>query len=827
MNPNKDVHMIGHAHLDPVWFWPWTEGMSEIKSTFKAALDRLKEFPEFIFTCSSAAFYEWLEEAFPDVFAEIQKYVREGRWLPVGGWYVEPDLNIPCGESFARHGLYSQRYYLEKFGRICTVGFNVDSFGHGAMVPQILKKSGMDSYVFSRPRENENCEIPEIFQWESADGSRVLATRLTLYGGPSYRGKARPEVLRERIGWKREFEDDLPRMFFYGVSNHGGGPTIATLLELQRICREDSHVLWSDPARYAETMKGIKLPVWKQDLQIHAPGCFTAVLEIKQQNRRTETALLSAETLGALAHMTLGVPQRPQRIRDAWKRLMFNQFHDVLCGCCTPSACEDAMAGFGYARQIAGEQSNRALQQITWQIDTLGDDELPNSKDNGWKLWGFADRGTPMVVYNPMPFAVEVPVKAGGVLGRITDAAGDELRTQKVHNAVTSGDPGWDHQWDTLFMAKLPPLGYATYWLHQGENESAPDDMLICREDLLENRFLRVELDKATGGILQITCKSTGNTYLTAPGSVGVVMDERESDTWGHGILSYRKECGRFGAPVFRCLEFGPVRAKVRVTTSFGGSLLRQDYILERDARHLDIAVCADWREQHKMLKLEFPVNVSGESYTAEIPYGTVVRPADGTEKPMQRWLDLSADGRGLAVVNDSNYAADVLGSTLRMTVLRSPKYADHNGERDENGERDPFGEFTEQGRRFVRFRLVPHEGDWRRAGVPRHAAVVNTPVHPVYETYHKGKLPQCLSGLELDAPGVSAVALKEAEEGGAYILRCCESFGEHADCRIALPMISRSWQASFTPWEIKTFRIPYDPALPVVETDLLERGTE
>ncbi len=824
MNPGKDVHMVGHAHLDPAWFWPWTEGMSEIKSTFKAALDRLEEFPDFIFTCSSAAFYEWLEEAFPELFSKIQKYVREGRWLPVGGWYVEPDLNIPCGESFARHSLYSQRYYLEKFGLICDVGFNVDSFGHSAMLPQILKKSGMDSYVFSRPRENENCVIPEIFRWESDDGSRVLATRLTAYGGPSYRGQAHPERLRERIGWKREFEDDLPRMFFYGVSNHGGGPTIATLRELERIMAEDPHVFYSGPAIYARAMEGKSLPVWKHDLQVHAPGCYTAVLELKQQNRRTETALLSAEALGALAHMTIKAAQRPERLKDAWKRLMFNQFHDILCGCCTPSVCEDAKVTFGFAKQIANEQANRALQQITWQIDTLGEDELPNSKDAGWRLWGFADRGAPFVVYNPMPFEATLPVQAGGVCSAVTDETGKQQLLQKVHNAVTSGDPGWNHQWDTMFMAKLPAMGYATYWLHQGEHENAKDESLVCSELLLENEHLRVEFDPVTGGILQMRCKDTGKTFFRAPGSVGVVIDERDSDTWGHTVLSYRKECGRFAAPEFRCMEHGPVRARLRVTTTWGDSILRQDFILDRGAKHLDMELSVNWREQHKMLKLEFPVAADADSYTAEIPYGTIRREADGTEKPLQRWIDLSSSDLGLAVVNDSTYAADVMDSTIRMTVLRSPKYADHNGDRDENGRRDPYGEFTEQGERHVKFRLVPHDGDWRKAGVMQHAAILNTPVHPVYETYHKGRLPQRLSGLSISAPGVTAVALKEAEEGGAYILRCCESFGETAECELTLPLIGRSWQAAFTPWEIKTFRIPYDAARPVTETDFLER---
>lgn len=412
MNPSKEIHMIGCAHLDPVWLWPWTEGMSEIKSTFQAALDRLDEFPDFIFTCSSAAYYEWLEEAFPDIFAKIQKYVAEGRWVIVGGWYVQPDVNIPCGEALARHGLYSQRYYLEKFGKICRTGYNLDSFGHSAMLPQLLHKSGMDSYVFSRPRLFENADIPELFTWRSADGSQVTGVRMQAYGGPGFQGKSRPDLLADRIAMRRDTEGDLPRMYFYGVANHGGGPTIATLKELERIRQKDEYVLYSSPDAYIMTLKDTALPVWEQDLQVHAIGCYTAHLPIKQLNRRAETGLLSAEALGAIAHMALGTPQRRERLKDGWKRVMFNQFHDIICGCCIPEAYRDAAASYGYAQEIANEQANRALQQITWNIDTLGDDDLPRSKDEDFKLWGFSEKGTPLVIYNPMPFPVEMPVEA-------------------------------------------------------------------------------------------------------------------------------------------------------------------------------------------------------------------------------------------------------------------------------------------------------------------------------------------------------------------------------------------------------------------------------
>ena len=179
---DKKLHMIGNAHLDPVWLWNWQEGFQEVKATFKSALDRMREDENFVFTCSSAAFYEWVEENNPKMFQEIQKRVKEGRWEIVGGWWIQPDCNIPSGESFIRQGLYGQRYFQEKFGVTAKTGYNVDSFGHNGNLPQILKKSGMDHYIFMRPMPLEKGLPGRIFRWKSMDGSEVTAYRMRSRG---------------------------------------------------------------------------------------------------------------------------------------------------------------------------------------------------------------------------------------------------------------------------------------------------------------------------------------------------------------------------------------------------------------------------------------------------------------------------------------------------------------------------------------------------------------------------------------------------------------------------------------------------------------------
>ena len=219
---NSKMHLIGSAHLDPIWLWRWQEGCGEVLQTFRSALDRLKEYDDFVFTCSSAAYYKWVEDIAPDMFEEIAERVKEGRWVPVNGWWVQPDCNIPSGESFARQALYSQLYYYKKFGRICQTGYNVDSFGHNGNLPQLIKNGGMTAYVMMRPCPNENPDIPQTFLWEGIDGTEIPTFRIPeSYTASGQRGiDAAIERCEKVIN-----DDGHGMMLFYGVGNHGGGPT--------------------------------------------------------------------------------------------------------------------------------------------------------------------------------------------------------------------------------------------------------------------------------------------------------------------------------------------------------------------------------------------------------------------------------------------------------------------------------------------------------------------------------------------------------------------------------------------------------------------------
>ena len=274
----RKLYMIGNAHLDPVWLWRYMEGYAEIKATFKSALDRIKQFDDFVFTSACAAYYEWVEENEPAMFEEIKEAVKNGKWHIAGGMWIQPDCNIPGGESFARHMLLSQRYFKDKFGKIAKTGYNVDSFGHNASLPQILNKSGIDSYVYMRPDDNREKKYPfgsNLFKWRSLDGSEVTTYRIL--GAYCMRLGGGDFELYET----KAVTDGEDKMMFYGVGNHGGGPTVGMIetIEARKKNSAEFEYIYAGPEEYFDHIKkqNYALPVLTGDLQHHASGNRKAI----------------------------------------------------------------------------------------------------------------------------------------------------------------------------------------------------------------------------------------------------------------------------------------------------------------------------------------------------------------------------------------------------------------------------------------------------------------------------------------------------------------------------------------------------------------------
>jgi alpha-mannosidase len=778
----KRVHMIGNAHIDPVWLWQWPEGYQEVRATFQSAVDRLDDYPEYVFTCDSSLFFAWVEESDPELFARIRAHVQSGRFQVIGGWWIEPDCNLPAGESFVRHALYGQRYLQEKFGITATTGANIDSFGHNATIPQILARSGCDSYVFLRPGPTET-ELPApLFRWESPDGSSVLAYRIP------HEYLAPKDDIGEHV---QTAISTLPEgggewAVFYGVGNHGGGPTIANLEQIRAM---------GEPYRpsslraFFDSVDG-DVPTVRGELQHHGRGCYTSHSGIKRWNRRVENLLLRAEKWSTIAD-SLGVQRYPaEELRAGWKLLLFNQFHDTLAGTSIEPAYVDARDQLGHAASIAANAFNAATQSIARGIQIEHEDDI-----------------RPIVVFNPHPWPLRTDVELEYTWMRetgtsICDERGENVPMQPTRALTTMSGL----RARLAFPVDVPPLGYRTYRVRPWSVEGAP---LGCSDTCLENDHVRLELDASTGHISSLIHKASGGELAAPSAKHAVVIDDR-SDTWGHGVVAYDDEVGEFECESVKLIENGPVRAIVRVESRYGSSTLREDYVLAANARYVDVRVALDWHEPLKLLKLRYPTSVDAEEATYETPYGHLVRPTNGNEEPGQSWVDVSGDGRGLAVLNDAKYGYDVRGGDVGISAVRSPVWAWHDPRELEEG--GDF-EYMDLGRQRFTVRLVPHAGDWRAADVVRLAAELNQPPFALIETYHDGPLPQCRSFANDGGGDVVLTVLKQGEDGGVAV-RAYESGGRDAAAR--LEVLGQTIDAEFGANEIKTF-------VDGRETDLLE----
>ncbi len=807
---NKKLHMIGNAHIDPVWLWQWQEGFHEVKATFRSALDRMNEYDDFIFVASSAAFYVWVEQSDPDMFDEIRRRVQQGRWRIVGGWWVEPDCNIPSGESFARHALYSQRYFKEKFGVTAKVGFAIDSFGHNAMLPQLLQKGGLPYYVFMRPMPFEKGLPGGLFWWESDDGSRVLTLRLP-FEYLSW-GKDLDDHARRCAGEMKDPQDEF--VCFYGVGNHGGGPTRANI--------ESIHRLNADPELPETVCSGLEeffeaaqakhwpLPVVHTDLQHHASGCYAAHSGIKRWNRLAENRLAAAEKWSLAATWTTGQAY-PDGIDRAWKNVLFNQFHDIMAGTSLEAAYADARDQMGEALAIADRALNLAVQSFAWRIRI-----------------DLVEGMRPLVVFNPLTWPVQTQVeiesnswKPGAVL---LDNLDQVIPHQAVQSTTTTG------RVRLSFPADLPALGYRTYRLFpalpEGISSPAAAPGMSASDQVLENEFLRLEFDPQTGCIASLFDKVAGVQVFSGPAARPVVIDD-PSDTWSHNVFKFNKGLGDFRAASLRLVEHGPAKSVIRVTSEWGASKLVQDFAMYPGVARVEVSAVVDWREQLKMLKLRFPVNVKFMRVTHEVSYGAIERFANGEEEPAQSWVDVSGCSRdsevryGFSLLNDSKYSLDVTVRDIGLTVLRSPAYANHMPSVLQPG---GLYSFIDNGIQTFKYTLLAHAGSWEEAGTVRRAAELNQPPTALFATFHPaGDLPQSATFIQVEPANVLVSVLKLAEDGGDLILRAYETDKTPTHAHIRLESWNRAIETDFGACEIKTLRIPRDPTAPVVETDFLE----
>jgi alpha-mannosidase len=810
-----NIFMTGHSHIDPVWRWDKQEGFQEVFASFQSVLDRMKENSEVTYVSSSAQFYEWVEKNDPGMFSEIKQRIREGRWSLVGGWWIEPDINCPSGESLVRQGLYGQRYFLDKFGLQASAGFNPDSFGHPYTLPQILRGQGLSSYFFMRPGQHEKTDIREpIFNWKGLDGTEILSFQiLNRYNADAGIIEKQFDVYSERFSRDQPGVNDW--MIFFGVGNHGGGPTREAMAEIAELQDKYPGLVYLSLEDYVKRIKsgGHSFPVIDDELQHHARGCYSACADVKMWNYRAENALIDAEKIASAAVALTGTYSYPQdSLRESWKKVLFNQFHDIMAGSSLEQGYVDAGNEYGYALSAAYDVKLEALHHLAAGIKTT-DENYPVS--------------LPFLVFNQHSWPVKTMIEfEAQKLSRdnrptLRDEKGLEIPFQEVRTGAAKVE---DRRVNAVFEADLPAFGYRLFRFESDNGSAVPEYQgSRASEWSLDNEYVRVEFDPSSGLISSYFDKKSGRELAAGGMASGLVLEDWD-DTWGHKIVAYDRELGSFSQPEFRILEDGPERARIEITTHFGESFLRQRFSLDRNSAALTSLVTVNWNEKYRVFKLSFPTVLSQGSLATSIPYGVIEREMSGDEEPGQTWIDVSgSDGKGefgVALFTEGKCSYSAKDGDLRVTVFHSTAWSHHNP--SVVSEADGY-RFMEQGIHEFKYRIYPHQGDWRNANLPRRSREFAVKPAALVTNMHDGNLPVSRSLISSTAENLNVSVLKLSEDGGGWVLRCVETQGRSASGLVKVDLLGRSLEVEMSPWEIATFYLPKDKSKSAEKVNLLE----
>jgi alpha-mannosidase len=699
-------------------------------------------------------------------------------------------MNIPAGEAMVRQGLYGQLTLQRLLGHRATIAFNPDSFGHTGTLPQIIKLQGMENYVFMRPGPKEKTIPADMFWWEGPDGSRVLTYRIPISYTDSRSVRTRVEQVLT------QFKDQPFRTFmtYYGAGDHGGGATKENIASIKEIQAEDGAptLLFSTPEKYFEEIRNdnsINLPVIRDDLQHHAVGCYTAEADIKKYNRLSETALVTAEKISALGSVIWEFKYPKDDFTSAWKRVLFLQFHDSLAGTSVPEHSATAREGYGHALDIAHQALYTAVQKLEWKIasEDPASQYLLAFNPHAWEIKANLEYDLNWDTRNP---------------SQAEDEKGNLLRHQWSPGTTETGS-----RKGLIVRTSVPAFGYRQIRIRAGTVQE-PEPGINLENNSMENEFLKVSFsDSGTIGIFD---KENGRDIFEGgkTGCRAIIIDD-PSDTWSHDIKTFSKVIGSFGNASIKILEKGALRSIVRVTTTYGSSVLTTDWLLYAGSRYIESRITLNWNEHLKMVKFSFPVNIESPVATYETPFGFKVRATNGDEDPGQRWIDVTGMSRGttygLAVINDAKYGYSVHGSDMRISVIRSAVYAHHNPRvLDMNAEHI----WQDQGIHTFRMQLIPHKDSWQKSNIARKTEEFLSPAVAIYQGIHGGSMPKAGSFLSVDNGNIIVSAIKQSEEGDDLIFRCLETSGTETSATVDFSFVNRKWTGSFKPCEIKSLRL-------------------
>lgn len=714
-----EVSAIGHAHIDSAWLWPLEETKRKCERTFSSQIAYMETYPDFKFACSQAVQYAWMKAKNPELYQRIKAKVKSGQFIPVGGTWVEPDCNIPSGESMARQFLYGQRFFEKEFGIRCKEFWNPDVFGYNGQLPQICNQSGVKRFLTQKLSWNHfNKPWHQSFIWEGIDGSEVVT-----HFPPNDNYNCMATVPELTDGARRYKDNDRSRhsMLLFGIGDGGGGPTKKMIETLHRV--EDLQGVPRTKIRSsneffdlleADCSDWVRM-VGELYFEYHR-GTYTTQAATKRGNRKCEFALHDAEFLAAAASRLAKKKYPAQQLEGLWKTILTNQFHDILPGSSIALVYDDAERDYAEVEKKAGE---------------LRDDA-------------------------------------------VTTLVGSSKPAKSIENLLVVNTAGFD-RFEVVSAPDGKPVYVEAPSYGLGAVVECPDTVKLTRKGkrfVFENECLRATLGP-DGSLVSLIEKMSGRETMAAPGNKMMLYVDTPTayDAWDVDPFHMEQESECPGAHACKVVEEDPLRVAVEFERKIGlKSSMIQRVSLAAGAQRLEFHTEVDWHEDHKMLKVAFPVNVRAMNATYEMQFGNVERPTHFNtsfdlaqyEVPGHKWADMSEYGFGVALLSESKYGFSAHGNVMRMSLLRSAKHPDPE---------------ADMGRHNFVYAIMPHEDTWREADVVAESYLFNQPV-VFASTAKKPVVESGYSFLGTDDPNIVIDTVKQAEDSDAIIVRMFECHG-------------------------------------------------
>ncbi len=740
-----NLSAIGHAHIDTAWLWPLAETRRKCTRTFSTAVHYMDDYPEYLFACSQAQQYEWIKEMHPDLYERIKAKVKAGQFVPVGGSWVEPDCNLPSGESLVRQFLYGQRFFEKEFGKKCEEFWEPDVFGYTAALPQILRQVGIKYFLTIKLSWNQfNKLSSHTFWWEGLDGSRVL-THFPPADTYNAMGNVK-DVLYSLANYK-DLDRSKEAYLLFGYGDGGGGPTIEMLEQIKRMKDVDGLPkveMRSSNEFFNRLEKDAKdLTTWVGELyfELHR-GTYTTQANNKKYNRLSEFMLHDVEFLSAMASTLKGLDYPSAELDRMWKIVLTDQFHDIIPGS---------------SINLVYQDSNIHYQDVLASSAAL--------------------RNQAMVALLGKPAAQAGNVCAVNTLGV------ERSEVVELPDGAAGGQTSADGK--PLGVVAAPAYGYHVFAPVNGVTK--PVSVNEHGDTItLENEFVRAVF-KTDGSLTSLFDKRARRESVEPGKSANrfVLFDDKPNqwEAWDVDIFHLEKRQDVKGARTCRVTEHGPLRASIVFEYDLSpNSTLSQTVHLSAVSPRLDFNTEVEWHERQTFLKVEFPLNVRAMNATYEIQFGHLQRPTHFNtswdwarfEVPAHHWADLSDPDFGVALLNDCKYGYATQGNVMRLSLLRSPTAPDPD---------------ADQGHHIFRYALLPHAGAPQGSGVIEEGYRFNQPMLLFPTTAGAGQR----SFFSISNPALIIDTVKKAEDSDEIVVRMYEARGTPGTARLQTSLPVRS----------------------------------